>query len=251
MNQNPVERRRGMFAYKAGILVVLLFAEVAFGVQNPTRDDADKGSIKRAAENGAASGKEEPATNLEKMLIRRDVLLIKEFFNIGIVLGQQGAEVRIEALALSALGEPTKRYGVSFVRPAARNATSDRSSSRDVLCLVDFDELAAIQNALDYISKTVSNSQSAAETESSSRTATKPAEATTNDDAAGPFMEFSILTRSGMKIGMLQLGKQNTGFVQMNYQASDSSIIFGIGALNRLRNLITQARTKLLALGAK
>lgn len=240
-----------MFAYTAGILVVLLLAPVASGYQNPTRDDADKGSVKRAAEIGGAPGKDEPTTNLEKMLNRRDVLLIKEFFNIGVVLGQQGAEVRIEALALSAAGEPMKRYGVSFVRPAARNAGSDRSSSRDALCLVDFDELAAIQNALDYISKTVSNSQAAAETESSSRTATKPAEATTNDDTAGPFMEFSILTRSGMKIGMLQFGKQNTGFVQMNYQASDSGIIFGIGALNRLRNLIAQARTKLLALGAK
>ena len=251
MNQSPVERRRGMFNFTVGVLVVLLLAQVAFGYQNPTRDDADKGSIKRAAETGGASGKEEPTTNLEKMLNRRDVLIIKEFFNIGIVLGQQGAEVRLEALALSAVGEPTKRYGVSFVRPAARNASSDRASSRDVLCLVDFDELTAIQNALDYISKTVSNSQASGDTESSSRSATKPADATTNDDAAGPFMEFSILTRSGMKIGMLQLGKQNTGFVQMNYQASDSSIVFGIGALNRLRNLIAQARTKLLALGAK
>ena len=240
-----------MFKHTAVVFPVLLIAQVVLGHQNPTRDDADKGSIRRAAEVGGATGKEEPITNLEKMLIRRDVLIIKEFFNIGVVPGQQGAEVRIEALALSAIGEPTKRYGVSFVRPAARNASGDRSSSRDILCLVDFDELAAIQNALDYISKTVSNSQASADTEASSRAATKPTDSKASDDATGPFVEFSILTRSGMKLGMLQLGKQNTGFVQMNYQASDSSVVFGIGALNRLRNLIAQARAKLLSLGAK
>lgn len=234
--------------------VAMLFALIvqnAFGQQPFTKDDADKSSVKWAADATSTGSREEPATYLEKMLVRKDVLVIKEFFNIGIVPGQQGTEIRIEALSLAVAGETQKRYGLSFIRPAGRNVGSDRQGGRDYFCFVDFDELPAIQNALDYIIKTVNNNQASLDTESSVRSSTKPIEPATNEDATGPFLEFSILTRSGMKIGMIQIGRQNTGFVQMNYQASDTSIVFGIGALSRLKNLIGQARTKLMTLGAR
>ncbi len=239
-----------MFYHTALPLLIVLLAPTAFGQQPALRDDADRSSVKRAADGAGAASREEPATNLEKMLVRRDVLLIKEFFNIGIVPGQQGTEIRIEALAVGVANEPTRRFGLSFIRPAGRGVGADKSGNRDYLCLVDFDELLALQNALDTIVKTV-NSRQAADAESPSRPSTKPDESATSDDSTGPFQEFSILTRSGMKIGMIQIGRQHTGFVQMNYQASDSGILFGIGALSRLRNLLAQARVKLAGLGAK
>ena len=62
-------------------------------------------------------------------MARKNALIIKDVFVVGTVPGQQGNEVKVEALVLSAVGEAAKVYGLSFIRLANRFG-GDRS--RDV-----------------------------------------------------------------------------------------------------------------------
>lgn len=233
-------------------LVIFMLLVIFIGVTNALgrqtiKDDTEKERAKRAAENLPNLAKEEPATKLEKFMARKNVLIIKDAFAVGTVPGQQGNEVKVEALVLSAVGEVTKVYGLSFIRLA--NRTSERQNAGEAIGFIDFDELAGLQNALEYLAK-VANDASA-------ETGVGGQPPTTNDSrgeetaVVNAATEFSLLTRGGLKSGMLRLGRQHTGFIQFNAATPDRAVFFGIGALGRFRNLVSQARTKLLALGAR
>ena len=210
------------------------------------KDDTEKERAKRAAETGASAAREEPATKVEKFLARKNVLLVKEAYSIGSLPGQQGAEVKVEAIVLSATGEAAKVYGLSFIRFANRDGV--RQSPREAIGFIDFDEVTALQNALDTIVKAADLNS---ETNAVAKTPAANEPRSDEGAALGSATEFSLTTRSGVKTGMLQLGRQQTGFIQFNVEAQDATVFFGIGALGRLRNLIAQARTNLLALGAR
>ena len=100
-------------------LLILLFS--FFGVANAfgrqtIKDDTEKERAKRAADNSQSVAKDEPATRLEKFMARKNVLIIKDVYSVGTVPGQQGNEVKVEAIVLSAVGEVTKIYGLSLIR---------------------------------------------------------------------------------------------------------------------------------------
>jgi hypothetical protein len=223
----------------------LVGAPLAFAGQ-ALKDDTEKEHAKRAAETSPIGQRDEPATRVEKFLARKNVLLTKETYAIGSIPGQQGAEVKVEALVLSAAGEAAKVYGLSLIRFS--NRAGERQSQREVVGFIDFDEVTALQNALDAVVK-------AAEANSEANAAAKNPAAndsrTEESQNSGPATEFSLTTRSGLKTGMLQIGRQQTGFVQFKVEAQDATVFFGTGALGRLRNLIAQARSKLLSLGAR
>ncbi len=228
------------------LLVAFIGAGNALGRQT-IKDDTEKERAKRAAENSPNVARDEPATKLEKFMARKNVLIIKDAYAVGTVPGQQGNEVKVEAIVLSAVGEVTKIYGLSFIRFA--NRTGERQNAKEAISFVDFDEIAALQNALEYVSK-IANDASA----ESSVGARPPAPNDSRADetaVANSATEFSLLTRGGLKTGMLQVGRQQTGFIQFSAPAQDAAVFFGIGALGRFRNLVSQARTKLVALGAR
>jgi hypothetical protein len=213
------------------------------------KDDTEKERAKRAADNSPGAAKEEPATRLEKFMARKNILIIKEAYSVGTVPGQQGYEVKVEAIALSAVGEVAKVYGLSLIRFAGRAGTGERANAREAITFVDFDEVSSLQNALEYLSK-VAN-----ETSAEGNAATRPPasnEARPDENSiTNSSTEFSLMTRGGLKTGMLQLGRQQTGFIQFDSASPDATVLFGIGALSRFRNLVSQARTKLIALGAR
>ena len=221
------------------------FAPNTFGGQT-LKDDTEKERAKRAAENSPNGAKEEPATKLEKFLARKNVLIIKDTFAIGSVPGQQGAEVKIEVLVLSAAGEASKIYGLSLRRFANRTNAGERQNLNEAISFIDFDEMASLQNALEQMVKAANDLSG--ETNAAARpNAANEAE----NEALNSSTEFSLTTRGGLKTGMLQVGRQQTGFVHFSVASQDAAVFFGIGALGRLRNLIAQARAKLTALGAR
>jgi hypothetical protein len=220
----------------------------ALGYQS-IKDDTEKDRAKRAADNSPVSAKEEPATRLEKFMARKNVLIIKEAYSVGTVPGQQGYEVKVEAVVLAAAGEVSKVYGLSLIRFAGRTGIADRANAREAIVFVDFDEIASLQSALEYLAK-VANDTSADGSAASRPPASNEAR-TDENSITNSSTEFSLLTRGGLKTGMLQLGRQQTGFIQLDTASQDAPVFFGIGALSRFRNLVSQARTKLVALGAR
>jgi hypothetical protein len=226
-------------------IFVLLLSLIGTGnsLAQSIKDDTEKDRAKRAADNSPVVAKEEPATRLEKFMARKNVLIIKEAYSIGTVPGQQGSEVKVEALVLSAVGEVTKVYGLSLIRFTGRAG----ANAREAIVFVDFDEIASLQNALEYVSKIAGETEANAATRLPASTETRPDES----NATNSSTEFSLLTRGGLKTGMLQLGRQQTGFIQFDSVTPDAVVLFGIGALSRFRNLVSQSRAKLVSLGAR
>lgn len=226
------------------LLLSLMGTGNALALQS-IKDDTEKDRAKRAADNSPIVAKEEPATRLEKFMARKNVLLIKEAYSIGTVPGQQGSEVKVEAIVLSAAGEVTKVYGLSLIRFNGRAG----ANTREAIVFVDFDEIASLQNALEYVAK-IANDTSA-EGSSATRPPASTEARSDENNATNSSTEFSLLTRGGLKTGMLQLGRQQTGFIQFDVTAPDAAVFFGIGALSRFRNLVSQSRAKLVSLGAR
>jgi hypothetical protein len=178
------------------------------------------------------SSEQEPATRIERFLSRKNVLVIKEARFIGAVPGLQGAEVRIEAMSLGTPGERERVYGVRLLRPATRKDAAEESG------IIDFDELASLQEALEFMLRKASEAKAPE----------RSPEATT---ATGPGVEFAISTRGGVRASLVQTGRQFTGQLQVSRSSEDAGISFGIGALGRLRGLIAEARTLLAEMGAR
>jgi hypothetical protein len=212
-----------------------------------SKEDTEKERAKRAADNSPAPAKEEPATRLEKFMARKNVLIMKEAYLLGTVPGQQGYEVKVEALVLSAVGEVAKVYGLSLMRFSGRSG--ERPNSVEATTFVDFDEIAALQNALEYLAKVAS--EGGAEANAGARPTASGEGRGDESSLANASTEFSLLTRGGLKTGLSQIGRQHTGFIQFTAASQDTSVVFGIGALSRFRNLVSQGRGKLLSLGAK
>lgn len=234
------------------IIFMLLIAFVGAGnarAWQTIKDDTEKERAKRAADPSPNAVTGEPATKLEKFMARRNVLVVKEAHSIGTVPGQQGNEVKVEAVVVSAVGEVTKIYGLSLIRFANRASGSERQNAKEAISFVDFDEIASLQNALEYVSKIAG--EASAETNVGARPPAPNDSRVDENTLANASTEFSLLTRGGLKAGMLQLGRQQTGFIQFNASAQDAAVFFGIGALGRFRNLVSQARTKLVSLGAR
>jgi hypothetical protein len=230
------------------MLLSLICAGNTFGHQS-IKEDTEKERAKRASDNSSIAAKEEPATRLEKFMARKNVLIVKEAYLVGTVPGQQGYEVKVEVIVLSAIGEVAKIYGLSLIRFSGRAGAGERMNAGEAITFVDFDEIASLQNALEYLSK-IANDIGA-----DGNTAARPPasnEARTDENSiTNSSTEFSLLTRGGLKTGMLQLGRQQTGFIQFNSASQEAAVFFGIGALSRFRNLVSQGRTKLVALGAR
>jgi hypothetical protein len=234
------------------IIFMLLLALAGTGkalARQMSKDDTEKERAKRAADNSPSAAKDEPATRLEKFMARKSVLIIKEAYAVGTVPGQQGTEVKVEAIVLSAVGEVTKIYGLCFIRFANRAGAGERQNAKEAISFVDFDEIASLQNALEYVAK-IANDASADSAVGARAPAANDGRAE-ETAAASSATEFSLLTRGGLRTGMLQLGRQQTGFIQFNSAAQDAAVFFGIGGVGRFRNLVSQARAKLVALGAR
>jgi hypothetical protein len=228
------------------ILALHLFGALPWVMGQGLKDDTEKERAKRALESPAGAAKDEPATRVEKFLARKNVLLIKESYTIGSLPAQQGAEVKIEALVLSATSEAAKVYGLSVTRFS--NRAGERQSLPEGVGFIDFDEVTALQTALDAIVKAAEQTSEAA---NGGRSSEATAQANGEGAASGPATEYALTTRGGLTFGMLQLGRQQTAFLRLNLEAQDATAFFGIGALGRLRTLIAQSRSRLLSLGAR
>jgi hypothetical protein len=230
------------------LLIAFAGAGSALGRQT-VKDDTEKERAKRAADHSPNAAKDEPATKLEKFMARKNILIVKDAYSVGTVPGQQGNEVKVEAVVVSAAGEVTKIYGLSFIRFASRASGGERQNAREAISFVDFDEIASLQTALEYVSKLAT--EAGAEPPVGARPPALNDSRVDENGIANSSTEFSLLTRGGLKTGMLQLGRQQTGFIQFNSAAQDAAVFFGIGALGRLRNLVSQARARLVSLGAR
>jgi hypothetical protein len=229
------------------ILLLSLIGTGKVSAHQLSKDDTEKDRAKRAVEGAPATAKEEPATRLEKFLARKNVLIIKEAYALGTVPGQQGYEVKVEAIVLSAVGEVAKVYGLALVRFSGR--AGERANGVEAMTFVDFDELAALQNALEYLTKVASDNN--AEGSAGARPPASSEGRGDENNLANASTEFALLTRGGLKTGLSQLGRQQTGFIQFPAASQDTAVVFGIGALSRFRNLVSQGRSKLVSLGAK
>lgn len=243
----------GLALWLAALTVMMTGAQAGQQVRGgvSTTDDTDRGGVKRAVGSGGEA-KAEPATRIEKFLLRKNVLLTTEHLIIGSVPGQQGAEVRIEALVVSVAGEAAKAYGLVLAR-AARQA-SERAGAREATCFVDFDELEALQNALDAIARYADEPRLRGGTELSAPATNDSA---TNDPAANNrdrqvwTKELSLQTRGGLRVGLAQSGRQLLGFLQIGSPEPEAGIAFGIGAIGRLRLHVAQSRRQLAEMGAR
>jgi hypothetical protein len=232
------------------LMIMLLIALAGAGqasAYQSSKDDTEKERAKRATDNSPTAAKDEPATRLEKFMARKNVLIVKEAYALGTVPGQQGYEVKVEAIVVSAVGEVTKVYGLSLMRFGGRSG--ERANSAEAMTFVDFDEIAALQNALEYLAKVAGDS--GAESLAGARPQVSGEGRGDENSLTSASTEFSLLTRGGLKTGMSQTGRQHTGFIQFTAASQDSSVVFGIGALSRFRNLVSQGRSKLVSLGAK
>jgi len=173
-----------------------------------------------------AAKKPEPATAIEKFMARRGVLIVKDFYNVGMVSGQLGTSLEIKMLILSSAGGPSaaqKIFGVRFSRPAAGRYESEEVS------FLDFDECVALLDALGFMQNL----------------AIKMAQ------EQHEYTEVIFVTRGGMRIGFYQEGREQSAFAKVGGPIGGKRCWLTMDGLAEVKDLVQQAVTRLREMGAK
>jgi len=155
----------------------------------------------------------EPSTKLEALLLKKGRLIVKEFYELGLISGQYGTKMEISALVIYEPGqESNKTKGLKFeIESGGRYERSDSS-------FLDVDEIESLSNAIKYM---VDLSAKWKET-------TKE------------YTEVIFSTKSDFRLGFFQKGTNQTAFSASGYVGKTSCYFTTIRALEEVNNIITK-----------
>jgi hypothetical protein len=193
-----------------------------------------------------AQRRDEPGTKFEKLLLRKGIVVIKEFYDIGSLKSAYGPNLKIVAAALSTPGDQIKLYALRF------EITSSREYSSEQTGIIDFDELVSLQSALDQMIRMGSEMKISilppALPRGSSLDTPFPEVGSTTP---GRHIEVVFVTRGSVRAGFFESKSTLVGFVAANDYSSDGSVYLSFQQLDDLKALLEKARQKLAELGAK
>lgn len=185
--------------------------------------------------------KEEPGTKFEKLLLRKGIVLVKQFYDIGSIQGMYNSRMKLVAATVMASSEIGKVYALRFDKPASGEYKNDQSG------VIDFDEMVSLEAALERMISLSSEIKDQVK----GQPPTMPSMSETMQaEPAGNHLEVVFSTRGGVHAGFFQSGTQLVGFIAVNEYSSDSTVYLPIDQLGFLKSLISKAKEKLVSLGA-
>ncbi len=98
------------------------------------------------AKNMEATGKTEPATKLEQFFSKKGHLYIKEFYDVGKVLGQYGSSISVKALVVYEPGKEAEKIRGLMIEVDQGGRLEKRNSS-----FLDIDEVESLSKVLEYM----------------------------------------------------------------------------------------------------
>lgn len=165
---------------------------------------------------------EKPATQLEQFTAKKGEILVKEFYDIGGILGEYGASMEITALVLYEPGATKRLYGLKIYIEESGDYPDQNTS------FLDFEELISLSKALSYM------------IELSEKWALMEKE----------YTEVLFQTEGDYQIGFFQNGLAQSAFSESG-RIGSASIFLGIIDLKIVKALIDKGIAKLESLGAE
>ena len=164
---------------------------------------------------------EKAATQLEQFTSKKGEIIIKEFYDIGEILGKYGGFTEITALVLYEPGATKRLYGLK-IHIEESGQYPDQNTS-----FLDFEELISLSSALSYM------------IELSEKWASMEKE----------YTEVLFQTEGDYQIGFFQDGLTQSAFSESG-RIGSASIFLGTTDLGTAKELIDEGIAKLESLGA-
>jgi hypothetical protein len=96
---------------------------------------------------GAAAPGMEAPTKLEGLELRKSTIIVKGYTEVGKVDGEDGSSINVSAIEIKDATRGTKEMGLAIV------AVQGGEGRRQAISYVDFDEIAGLLSAIDYLAK--------------------------------------------------------------------------------------------------
>lgn len=178
-------------------------------------------NVRRMEVIAALPAHESEGTNVRRFLAQRGVLVIRESRDIGRLKGQYSDSINIASVLFSIIKGTTQdaTFGVQLER-------IDSDGNTESSAFLDFDELAELIEAFDFISSVA------------------PKMAREQRD----YTEVSYSTKDNVKFGFYQKDGQQLAFV--NVQAHGDSTFLPVEKLQQMKQSLVNAQTHLISRGA-
>ena len=134
--------------------------------------------------------KSEPATKLEKFLAKKGTLIVKDFFNFGVVTGIYGTNMSFDAIFIYEPGRETED-----IRGLRIKVHEGGRLEKEEISFLDFEEVESLSNALQYLTNLASQ--------------------WTNENKE--YTEVIFSTKGNFQIGFYQKGKGQQAFASSGY----------------------------------
>lgn len=187
---------------KCPVVAVLLFALTACSSAQPSA----------AAK---SQPKDQPSTALEALLSKHGQLIMKEFYELGMV--RDLGRIELQALVISAPSGAQKTKGLKI------QVTEAGQFEREGAAFLDLDELDGFSQALAYMSD---------------------ASAKWDNQAHAPYTEIIYTSKSDIQIGFYKQGNETRGFCKSG-SIGAATAYFKVAQLSTLKGFVDQAITLL------
>jgi hypothetical protein len=153
----------------------------------------------------------EPATKLETFLARRGELIIKDFYKLGVIPGQYGSRIKLDAIVIYEPGETASK--VKGLRIEVTEGGQYGNSSTSFL---DLEEVSELSKAISYMANLITEWQ--------------------NIDKE--YTEVIFSTKGEFKIGFYQEGTKASIFCSSGYIQTASCFFISADVLSSTKDLI-------------
>jgi len=89
----------------------------------------------------------EAPTRLEALELRKNAVIVKGYTEVGKVDGEEGSSISVSAIELKDTARNTRELGLAIV------AAQGGETRRQAISYVDYDEIAGLLTAIDYLAK--------------------------------------------------------------------------------------------------
>lgn len=163
------------------------------------------------------------ATEIEKFLSTRGLLIVRDYHTIGSLKTQSGEPIKLKAIKLyTPDDEKAARFGVQFERK------THEEYGRNYIAWLDFDEVLSMAEALSYMNKMAT------------KMVNKLVEHT----------EVEFQAKGAFRVGFYQKGKKQSAFIQLDEYGGEAVIAsIQISQIQELRDLVETAIQTLQTLG--
>jgi len=169
-----------------------------------------------------AIAEEKPKTKLEQFIAKKGEIIIKEFYDVGLIWSRHGAQMKTTALVIYEPGASSKIYGLQI------RIKEGGKYPKENISFLDFKEIESLSQALGYMIE-LSKKWASIEKE---------------------YTEVIFRTQGDYEIGFYQEGLEQSAFSESDHIGS-ASIYLGMENLEIFKSHIDKALAKLKSLGAE